>query len=150
MAVQRINPASLEQSPYYSQATLVPPGASMLYIGGQNAVTAAGAWIGLGDEAAQTAQAMKNVMACLDAVGAGVADLVSLEIKVVEGVDLALCQRAASGYLDLNSLPLISVSIVGQLARRGALVEISAVAAVIDPSDAAWLGRGTADDSAML
>ena len=32
MAVQRINPASLEQSPYYSQATLVPPGASMLYI----------------------------------------------------------------------------------------------------------------------
>lgn len=57
----------------------------MLYIGGQNAVTAAGAWIGLGDEAAQTAQAMKNVMACLEAVGAGVADLVSLEIKVVEG-----------------------------------------------------------------
>jgi len=61
MAVQRINPASLEQSPYYSQATLVPPGASMLYIGGQNAVTAAGAWIGLGDEAALKAAGAHGV-----------------------------------------------------------------------------------------
>lgn len=146
MAVQRINPASLERSPYYSQATLVPAGASMLFIGGQNAVNQSGAWVGLGDEAAQTSQAMKNVVACLHEAGATASDLINLEIKVVDGVDLALCQRAASGYLDLNSLPLISVSIVQQLARSGALVEISAVAAVIDASDAAWLGRGGVDD----
>ncbi|NLA29859.1 MAG: RidA family protein [Propionibacterium sp.] len=146
MALQRINPASLERSPYYSQATLVPAGASMLYIGGQIAVDGSGAWIGLGDEAAQTSQAMKNVLACLAQVGAVAADLVSLEIKVVDGVDLALCQRAASGYLDITSLPLISVSIVERLARRGSLVEISAVAAVIDASDSAWLGRGGVND----
>ncbi|WP_341728115.1 RidA family protein [Brooklawnia sp.] len=150
MAVQRINPISLERSPYYSQATLVPAGASMLYVGGQNAVNASGAWIGLGDEAAQTSQAMKNVLACLNEAGATPSDLVSLEIRVVGGVDLALCQRAASGYLDLKSLPVIGVSIVEQLARKGALVEISAVAAVIDGSDAAWLGRGEIADPAWF
>lgn len=150
MAVQRINPEACERSPYYSQASLVPAGASMLYIGGQNAIDATGAWIGLGDEAAQTSQAMKNVLACLEAAGARAADLVSLTITTVDGVDLASCQRAASGYLDLKSLPVINVSIVEQLARKGALVEISAVAAVIDASDAAWLGRGEAEDPAWF
>ena len=150
MAVERINPDQLEHSPYYSQATVVPAGASLVFVGGQNAVDASGAVIGEGDIEAQTKQVMVNVMACLAAVGTQATDLVSLEIKVVAGVDLRAAAQSAADYLDPNSLPLVSVSVVQQLARPGALVEVSAVAARLDAGDAVWLGRGEVADPAWF
>lgn len=150
MAVERINPDQLEHSPYYSQAAVVPAGASLVFVGGQNAVDASGALIGEDDIEAQVKQVMVNVMACLAAAGTPATDLVSLEIKVVAGVDLQAAVQAAGDYLDPNALPLVSVSIVTQLARPGALVEVSAVAARLDAGDAVWLGRGEVDDPAWF
>ena len=100
--------------------------------------------------AAQTKQVMVNVMACLAAAGTQATDLVSLEIKVVAGVDLRAAAQSAADYLDPNSLPLVSVSVVQQLARPGALVEVSAVAARLDAGDAVWLGRGEVADPAWF
>ena len=111
---------------------------------------ASGAVIGEGDIEAQTKQVMVNVMACLAAAGTQATDLVSLEIKVVAGVDLRAAAQSAADYLDPNSLPLVSVSVVQQLARPGALVEVSAVAARLDASDAVWLGRGEVADPAWF
>ncbi len=48
MSVERINPPELERSPYYSQATVVPAGASLVFVGGQNAVDASGQIVGNG------------------------------------------------------------------------------------------------------
>ncbi len=57
------------------------------------------------------------------------------------GTDLSGAQQVAARHLDANSLPLISVAIVQQLAVPGALVEVSAIAARPEVGDAAWLGR---------
>lgn len=150
MSVERINPDSLHRSPYYSQATVVPAGASLVFVGGQNAIDASGALVGADDVTAQTDQAMANVVACLSAAGATVSNLVSLEIKAVGGTDLSGAHRVAMGYLDANSLPLISVAIVQQLAVPGALVEVSAIAARPEVGDAAWLGRDHVSDPAWF
>ncbi|GAA2180533.1 hypothetical protein GCM10009785_11750 [Brooklawnia cerclae] len=146
MSLLRINPETLHRSPHYSQATLVAPGASLVFIGGQNAVDASGGLVGPGDVVAQTQQVMTNVTACLDAAGVSSADLVSLDIKVVDGVDLAAAQQAAAPYLDPESPPLITVSVVTRLALDGALVEAGAVAAVPNMGDAVWLGRYVAGE----
>lgn len=150
MTAQRINPRGLEQSPYCSQATLVPAGASMLYIGGQSGIDASGALVGNDDAQAQSKQAMGNVIACLSEVGGEASDLVALEITVADGVDCAECQRGIMSYLDPSSLPNVRVCIVPRLARESALVEIAAVAAVVDASEALWMGTGEAKDPAWF
>jgi len=150
MSVERINPPELERSPYYSQATVVPAGASLVFVGGQNAVDASGQIVGNGDVEAQTKQVMVNVMACLAAAEAQASDLVSLEIKAVVGVDLRAAQQAAADYLDPSSPPLISVAFVQQLARPGALVEVTALAARVERGDADWLGRDGVSDPAWF
>ncbi len=134
--IQRINPEALSISPVYSQAVLVS-GAQLLFIGGQNAVRE-GAIIG--DALAQTRVCLQNVVACLQEVGAAVSDLVSMEIKIVSEVDARSCARVAAEFLD-GVTPAISVSIVAGLVVPGALVEISAVAAVDDVSETTWMGR---------
>ena len=67
-------------------------------------------------------------------------DLVSMEIKIVSEVDARSCARVAAEFLD-GVTPAISVSIVAGLVVPGALVEISAVAAVDDVSETTWMGR---------
>lgn len=146
MSLLRINPDALHRSPHYSQATLVAPGASLVFVRGQDAVDATGALVGAGDAVAQTRQVMANVAACLSAAGVTTSDLVSLDVRVVGGVDVAAAQQAAAAYLDPESPPLVSVSIVAGLALQGALIEASAIAAVPNMGDAEWLGRYVAGE----
>ena len=134
--IQRINPEALSISPVYSQAVLVS-GAQLLFIGGQNAVREGTI---IGDALTQTRVCLQNVVACLQEVGAAVSDLVSMEIKIVSEVDARSCARVAAEFLD-GVTPAISVSIVAGLVVPGALVEISAVAAVDDVSETTWMGR---------
>ena len=49
--IQRISPEGLISSPAFSHVAVVPPGATTIYVGGQNAVDAAGRLIGEGDAA---------------------------------------------------------------------------------------------------
>ena len=65
MAITHINPPSLFATPVFSQGTVTPAGARTLYVGGQNGVDASGQLVGE-SLAAQTEQAMKNVLAVLN------------------------------------------------------------------------------------
>jgi hypothetical protein len=58
----------------------VPPGATTVYFGGQNAVDGAGSLVGGDDVAGQTQQVMKNVHVALAAAGASVQDLVMMTV----------------------------------------------------------------------
>ena len=68
----------------------------------------------------------------------------------------ASATRGRRRIFHVNSAPAnvasepISVSVVQQLARPGALVEVSAVAARLDAGDAVWLGRGEVADPAWF
>jgi enamine deaminase RidA (YjgF/YER057c/UK114 family) len=124
-----LRPDGLVQSPAFSHVAVVPPGATTIYIGGQNAVTGDGTLVGGDDVAAQTQQVMTNLHVALAAAGATVHDLVMVTILLVEGVDLAAAYPVAAAEL-AGAAPLVVGMRVAGLAVPGALLELSAVAAV--------------------
>ena len=71
-----LRPEGLVNSPAFSHVAVVPPGATTIYVGGQNAVDATGALVGGDDAAAQTRQVMANLETALAAAGATIADVV--------------------------------------------------------------------------
>lgn len=123
-----VNPAGLPANPAFAQGVVTAAGRT-LYVGGQNGVDAEGVLVdGL---EAQTAQAMRNVLAVLGAAGTGPQNVAHLTIHLVHGSD-PRAAFAASGPIWGNHPTAITVLIVAALARPGALVEINAVAAVPD------------------
>jgi enamine deaminase RidA (YjgF/YER057c/UK114 family) len=100
-----------------------------IYIGGQDAVDGDGALVGEGDAVTQTRQVMHNLVVALAAAGATVHDLVMITILVVDGVDLADAYPVAAASLEGAAPPVTAVRVAG-LAVPGALLEVSAVAAV--------------------
>lgn len=129
--IQRLRPDGLVVSPAFSHVAVVPPGATTIYVGGQNAVDAHGALIGDGDVATQSVRALQNVTTALAAAGATLADVVQWTVLFVDGVDLGAGYGAIAGDLAAEEPGLVTAARVAGLGVPGALVEISAVAAVI-------------------
>lgn len=129
--IQRIRPDGLVVSPAFSHVAVVPPGATTVYVGGQNSVDASGALIGEGDVAAQAARALDNAETALAAVGASLDDVVQWTVLFVDGADLGAGYGAIAGRLASDEPALVTAARVAGLGVPGALVEISAVAAVL-------------------
>ncbi|UPK75526.1 Rid family hydrolase [Nocardioidaceae bacterium SCSIO 66511] len=127
-----LSPDSLIKSPAFSHAAVIPPNATTIYIGGQNAVDASGAIVGPDDVGTQSSRALQNVESALAAADARLADVVSYSILLVDGVDLRAAYGAVAGALDTGGEPpLVTAAMVAGLGVPGALVEISAIAAVV-------------------
>lgn len=124
-----LRPDGLVQSPAFSHVAVVPPGMTTVYIGGQNAVDGDGRLVGGDDVAAQTQQVMTNLHIALAAAGASVHDLVTMTILLVDGVDLAVAYPVAAAEM-AGAAPTVVGARVAGLAVPGALLEVSAVAAV--------------------
>jgi len=128
--ISLLRPEGLVQSPAFSHVAIVPPGATTIYVGGQNAVDGDGKLVGGDDVAAQTQQVMTNLHIALAAAGAGVQDLVMVTILLVEDADLAVAYPVAAAGL-AGAAPLVVAMRVAGLGVPGALLEVSAVAAVM-------------------
>jgi enamine deaminase RidA (YjgF/YER057c/UK114 family) len=124
-----LSPEGLVRSPAFSHVAVVPPGATTVYVAGQNAVDAEGTLVGGDDVAAQTQQVMTNLHVALAAAGASVHDLVMMTVLFVDGVDLNAAYPVAAAELAGAAPPVVAVRVAG-LGVPGALVEVSAVAAV--------------------
>jgi len=126
MTITHINPATLHRNPAFSQATIVEGGRT-LYIGEQNGTDAEGAIAG--DFAAQTRQALQNVLAILADVGAEQSAVAKLTIylKYGESIEEGF---AASGEVWGQHATAITVVQVPALGRPEALVGVEAVASV--------------------
>jgi len=118
-------------SPAFSHVAIVPPGATTIYVGGQNAVDTTGTLVGDGDVAAQSIRALANARTALEAAGATIDDVVQWTVLFVDGVDLAAAYGAIAGDLGSEEPALVSSARVAGLGVSGALVEISAIAAVL-------------------
>ena len=129
--IKRLRPDGLVRSPAFSHVAVVPPGATTIYVGGQNAVDAAGALVGPGDVAAQSVRALANVSTALAAAGAALQDVVQWTVLFVDGVDIAAGYAAIAADLSSDEPGLITAARVAGLGVPGALVEISAIAAVL-------------------
>ncbi|SEQ29851.1 RidA family protein [Arthrobacter sp. OV608] len=130
-AIQRIRPEGLVASPAFSHVAVVPPGATTIYVGGQNSVDAQGALVGGSDVAAQSARALENAKTALAAAGASIGDVVQWTVLFVNGADIAVGYRAIAAELASDEPALVTAALVAGLGVPGALVEISAVAAVL-------------------
>ncbi|MFJ4030312.1 RidA family protein [Paenarthrobacter sp. NPDC089989] len=129
--VQRLRPQGLVNSPAFSHVAIVPPGATTIYVGGQNAVDADGKLVGPDDVAVQSARALANARTALAAAGAALSDVVQWTVLFVDGADLAAGYGAIAAELASDEPPLVTAARVAGLGAPGALVEISAVAAVV-------------------
>jgi hypothetical protein len=92
------------QSPAFSHVAVVPPGATTVYIGGQNAVDGDGTLVGGDDIAAQTQQVMTNLHVALAAAGASL---------LVDGVDLAAAYPVAAAELAGAAPPVVAARVAG-------------------------------------
>jgi enamine deaminase RidA (YjgF/YER057c/UK114 family) len=84
-----LSPDGLVASPAVSHVAVVPPGATTIYVGGQNGVDAAGALVG-DDPGEQTRRTMDNLVTALESAGAGLADVVSMTVLLKEA---STCER---------------------------------------------------------
>ncbi|MGP9528878.1 RidA family protein [Glutamicibacter sp. AOP5-A2-18] len=130
-SLQKLRPKGLVHSPAFSHVAIVPPGASTIYLGGQNAVDANGSLIGEDSVAEQAKYALHNAKLALAATGATFNDVVQWNVLLVDGVDINGAYAAISPELASDQPPLVSAAFVSRLGIPGALIEISAVAALI-------------------
>lgn len=128
--IQFLRPAGLVHSPAFSHVAIVPPNMATVYLGGQNAVDAQGQLVGAGDIAVQAVLAMDNAELALSAASAQLSDVVQWTVVMVHGVDVNAAYGAIAPKLTAYQPPLVLASMVAALGMPGALIEISAVAAI--------------------
>lgn len=119
-----VNPPQLPSSPAFAQGMIAPVGAT-LYVGGQNGTDATGTLLeGL---EAQTAQALRNVIAVLEAAGTDVEHTAKLTIYLDPSVDPNGAYAASAAVWTASTA--VTVLAVAP-AKQGALVEIEAIATI--------------------
>ena len=130
MTITHLNPAGMHASPAFSQGTIIPAGARILFVGGQNGVGPDGKVVGNTIES-QTEQALRNVLAVLAEAGASQADVAKLNIHIMRGTDVNAGFAASLRVWGANPTA-ITVITVPSFASADVLVEIDAIAALPD------------------
>ena len=133
-SIERQNPGTLVDPTAfgYSQVVTVNNG-KLVFIAGQGPTNAEGKAVGRGDLAAQTRQAVDNILLALEAVGAGPENIVYTRINVVDYEPKKLMQMAPelARLKAEGELAQASVFVgVESLIVPGTLVEIETVAAI--------------------
>lgn len=124
--VQYPHAAALFPSPAFSPVAVVPPNATWVLVGGQNAVSSSGKVVGQGDLQAQAEQVRINVEAALQAGGCSWRDVVKVQVHLMAGED----PRQAFGAF-MPALagrphpPLVGVFLVAALANPAFLLEVA-------------------------
>lgn len=125
--IEFLNPATIAAPPGYSHVAVVS-GGSLIVVAGQVALDAQGDLVGPGDFAAQTEQVFRNLMAALDAAGAGPEHLVKLTTFVTDLSQLAAFRKVRDRFLNPARPPASTLVQVSRLFRPEFLIEIEALA----------------------
>ena len=128
MQITHLNPESMHRNPAFSQGVLVENPGKLVVVGGQNGVDATGQFVA-GDVGAQTAQALRNVLAVLQAAGATQEHVIKLTIYLVAGQSIEAGFRASREVWGYHATAITGLY-VAALGRPEALVEIEALAVV--------------------
>ncbi|GAB3795864.1 hypothetical protein GCM10028798_05190 [Humibacter antri] len=128
MSIALLQPEGLVRSPAFSHVAVVPPGATTVYLGGQNGVDETGRVVS-DDISAQSVRALENAVVALQAAGATLDDVIQWNILFDERADLRAAYGAIAAKLARDGAPpLVTSARVAGLGVPGALIELSAVA----------------------
>jgi 2-iminobutanoate/2-iminopropanoate deaminase len=130
MKPEHINPAGLKANPAFSQAVVAHGPGRLIFVGGQNALSATGEIVG-SDLYTQSRQALQNVLTALAAVGATQEDVVRLGIYMKAGEDAAQGYQAAGEVWGRHATAITVLQVAG-FAGPAFLVEIEATAFLAD------------------
>jgi enamine deaminase RidA (YjgF/YER057c/UK114 family) len=131
MTITLLQPAGLVASPAFSHVAIVPAGATTIYVGGQNGVDASGSVVST-DIAEQSRKAVDNASIALAAAGASLSDVVLWTVLVDVDADLGAAYGAIAPKLARHGAPpLVTAARVAGIGVPGALIEVSAIAAVM-------------------
>jgi enamine deaminase RidA (YjgF/YER057c/UK114 family) len=122
--IEQLNPAAMAGNSAFAQGT-VATGRRIVHVGGQNGVDGDG--VMADGAAAQTGQALRNVLTVLAEAGADQADVAKLTVHLVESADVRAAFGAVAGVWGQHPTATTVLRVAG-LARPDALVEIDAVA----------------------
>ncbi len=133
--VRHVNQDTRPVNPAFTNAVVVTGPVTTVYVGGQDAVNAAGEVVGKGDLREQVRQVFVNLEGALKAAGAGLEHVVKWNVYVVEG------QPLEPGYEVFQEVwgrrpnpPAITAVYVSALGNPDFLVEMDAIAVVPLPS----------------
>lgn len=133
MAHDVIQPAGWPRPKGYSNGMLVPAGHRLLFVAGQIAWDERQVLVGKSDFSAQFAQALRNVAAVVRAAGGDAEHLVQMTIYVTDKREyLAAATRLGAIWKETigRHYPTMALVQIADLLEPGALVEISATAAL--------------------
>ena len=131
MKITLLQPSGLVASPAFSHVAIVPAGATTIYVGGQNGVDDTGTVVSA-DIAEQSSRAIDNAGVALEAAGASLADVVHWTVLIAADADLGAAYGAiAPRLVSSGPPPLVTAARVAGLGVPGALIEVSAIAAVL-------------------
>jgi enamine deaminase RidA (YjgF/YER057c/UK114 family) len=133
-AVRLIRAPALSDVAEYAYAATAPAGARLIFLAGACPLDADGATVAVGDYAGQAAQAVANLRTALAAAGAGLTDVISTRVLVAttRQPDLVTAWTVVRDSFGDHDVPstLMGVTVLGY---DDQLVELEAVAAVVDP-----------------
>lgn len=129
--VSYLNPDGLHRNPAFSQVVVTGGRTRTVYVGGQNAVDAAGGIVGKGDMRAQAEQVATNLRVALASGDARVEHVVKWTVYVLHGQPLGPAMGAFQQVFgQLSNPPTISVVFVAGLVHPDFLLEVEAVAVI--------------------
>ena len=136
-AVTLIRSATLSGVAEYAYAATAPAEARLIFLAGACPLNEDGSITPLGDYAGQAANAFENMRTALADAGASVENVISTRVLVASGrqEDLVAAWEVVRNSFGGHDAPstLLGVTVLGY---KDQLVEIEAVAAVIDPQGA--------------
>ncbi len=127
MAVQRINPQSLNQPTGYNH---VVKDGSTVYVAGQVARDKNGNTVGVGDPAAQAEQVFRNLQEALASVGSDLSNLMKLNVFMTHREDIPAYRAARSRFIPDDALPVSTLVLCSGLADPDFRIEIEVIASV--------------------
>jgi len=114
--------------PYYSQAVRVGPGA-LLFTSAEAPLDASGELVGRGDAAAQMRQSLENLRITVEAAGATLSDVVSMDVLLVDVDDFERIAPVREEYFPVDG-PAAFLAAGLRFPIPDMLLEIRAVVAV--------------------
>lgn len=126
-----INPDTLPKPPGYTHA-VETRGKRTVYLSGQVALDASGNVVGQHDFEAQARQTFRNIQVALEAVNMNFANVVKLNLFVLDVSNLLTLRRVRDEFVNLESPPASTLVQVAALFRPEFLFEADAIAVAED------------------